>query len=159
MSEKLDRQAVLKQIIELNRIGKQEDLLNILKQRGFDVTQATLSRDLKELKVGKIPDFDHGYVYALPGANIHKNRKNTGEFSSLGFQSLDFSGNIAVVKTKSGYANSFATIIDELYLPEIIGTLAGNDTILLIMKEGISSHELKRSLILNIPELKEFIKT
>jgi transcriptional regulator of arginine metabolism len=159
MSEKLKRQATLKQIIELNRIGKQDDLLNILKQRGFDVTQATLSRDLKELKIGKIPDFDHGYVYALPNANIRRKMTSPDEFSNLGFRSIEASGNIAVVKTKSGYANSFATIIDELFLPEIIGTLAGNDTILLIMKENVSFQELKNALILNIPELKEFIKT
>lgn len=157
MSEKLKRQSTLKEIIELNRIGKQEDLLNILKQRGFNVTQATLSRDLKELKIGKIPDFDHGYVYALPNANIRKRIKSANEFSSLGFRSIEVSGNIAVIKTKSGYANSFATIIDELYLSEIIGTLAGNDTILLIIKEGYTFGELKRSLLLNIPELKEFI--
>ena len=158
MSEKLERQATLKQIIELNRIGKQEDLLNILKQRGFNATQATLSRDLKELKIGKIPDFDHGYVYALPNVNMRKRMVSKEEFSSLGFRSIEASGNIAVIKTKSGYANSFATIIDELYLPEIIGTLAGNDTILLIIKEGSSFHELKKALVLNLPELKEFIK-
>jgi transcriptional regulator of arginine metabolism len=158
MSEKLKRLSVLKEIIELNRIGKQEDLLNILKQRGFNVTQATLSRDLKELKIGKIPDFDYGYVYALPNVNIRKRMVSKEEFSSLGFRSIEVSGNIAVIKTKSGYANSFATIIDELYLPEIIGTLAGNDTILLIIKEGSSFYELKKALVLNIPELKEFIK-
>ena len=55
MTIKLDRLLVLKKVIELNRIGKQEDLLNILKQRGFALTQAPLSRDLKELKVSKIP--------------------------------------------------------------------------------------------------------
>lgn len=158
MSEKLERQATLKQIIELNRIGKQEDLLNILKQRGYNLTQATLSRDLKELKIGKIPDLDHGYVYALPNANIRRRIIKSDEFSRLGFRSIEVSGNIAVIKTKSGYANSFATIIDELYLPEIIGTLAGNDTILLIIKEGSSFYELKKALVLNIPELKKFIK-
>ena len=158
MSEKMERLSALRQIIELNRIGKQEDLLNILKQRGFNVTQATLSRDLKELKVGKIPDYDYGYVYALPNTNIRTRIKATDKFSSLGFQSINVSGNIAVVKTKSGYANSFATIIDELYLSEIVGTLAGNDTILLIIKEGVSYQELKKALVLNIPELSEFIK-
>ena len=158
MTKKFNRLSVLKQIIEFNRIGKQEDLLNILKQRGFALTQATLSRDLKELKVSKMPDAEHGYVYALPNPVMRKKMASNVTYSSLGFQSINVSGNIAVIKTKSGYANSFATIIDELYLSEILGTLAGNDTILLIFKEGASFNELKKSLIVNIPELKEFIK-
>ena len=158
MAIKLDRLLVLKKVIELNRIGKQEDLLNILKQRGFALTQATLSRDLKELKVSKIPDAEHGYVYALPNPVMRKRMASNVTYSNLGFQSIDVSGNIAVIKTKSGYANSFATIIDEFFLTEIIGTLAGNDTIFLTIKEGSSFQELKKALIVNIPELKEFIK-
>ena len=158
MAIKLDRLLVLKKVIELNRIGKQEDLLNILKQRGFALTQATLSRDLKELKVSKIPDAEHGYVYALPNPVLRKRMASNVTYSNLGFQSIDVSGNIAVIKTKSGYANSFATIIDEFFLTEIIGTLAGNDTIFLTIKEGSSFQELKKALIVNIPELKEFIK-
>ncbi|MEN8121528.1 MAG: hypothetical protein ABFS35_14340 [Bacteroidota bacterium] len=157
MAIKLDRLLVLKKVIEHNRIGKQEDLLNILKQRGFALTQATLSRDLKELKVSKIPDVEHGYVYALPNPVNRRMSSNT-IYSNLGFQSIDVSDNIAVIKTKLGYAKSFATIIDELYLTEILGTLAGDDTILLVLKEENSFHELKQSLIVNIPELKEFIK-
>ena len=158
MAIKLDRLLVLKKVIELNRIGKQEDLLNILKQRGFALTQATLSRDLKELKVSKIPDAEQGYVYALPNPVMRKRMASNVTYSNLGFQSIDVSGNIAVIKTKSGYANSFATIIDEFFLTEIIGTLAGNDTIFLTIKEGSSFQELKKALIVNIPELKEFIK-
>ena len=158
MAEKLNRLSVLKQVIELNRIGKQEDLLNILKQRGFALTQATLSRDLKELKVSKMPDSQHGYVYSLPSPIMRKKLASNVTYSNLGFQSIDVSGNIAVIKTKSGYANSFTTIIDELYLSEIIGTLAGNDTIFLVIKEGSSFLGLKNALIVNIPELKEFIK-
>ena len=158
MSEKLDRLLVLKQVIELNRISKQEDLLNIVKQRGFALTQATLSRDLKQLKVSKMPDSDHGYVYALPNPIQRKRMAANVTHSNLGFQTINVSGNIAVIKTKSGYANSFATIIDELYLSEIIGTLAGNDTIFLVIKEGSNFQELKKALIVNIPELKEFIK-
>ena len=158
MSEKLKRLSTLKQIIELNRIGKQEDLLNILKHRGFALTQATLSRDLKELKVSKMPDTEHGYVYALPNPAMRKRMASNVTYSNLGFQLIDVSGNIAVIKTKSGYANSFATIIDEFFLTEIIGTLAGNDTILLVIKEGSNFQELKKALIVNIPELKEFIK-
>ncbi|OQY03771.1 MAG: hypothetical protein B6I20_04300 [Bacteroidetes bacterium 4572_117] len=158
MSEKINRLLVLKQIITLNRIGKQDDLLNILKQRGFALTQATLSRDLKELKVSKTPDAEHGYIYSLPSHSMRKRMASNVSYSNLGFQSIDVSGNIAVIKTKSGYANSFATIIDEFFLSEIIGTLAGNDTIFLTIKEGSSFQELKKALIVNIPELKEFIK-
>ena len=158
MTIKLDRLLVLKKVIELNRIGKQEDLLNILKQRGFALTQATLSRDLKELKVSKIPDTEQGYVYALPNPVMRKRMASNATYSNLGFQSIDVSDNIAVIKTKSGYANSFATIIDEFFLTEIIGTLAGNDTIFLTIKEGSSFQELKKALIVNIPELRAFIK-
>ncbi len=157
MAEKLKRLSILKQVIELNRIGKQEDLLNILKHRGFALTQATLSRDLKELKVSKMPDVEHGYVYSLPGPMLRRRMASKLTYSNLGFQSINVSGNIAVIKTKSGYANSFATIIDELFLSEIIGTLAGNDTILLVIKEGSNFKELKKALIVNIPDLKEFI--
>ena len=159
MTQKTERLNILKQIIELNRISTQEELLEILKQRGFNTTQATLSRDLKLLKVIKIPDIEYSYVYALPG-NYSK-KQVTGKqtnFSKLGFHSMVIEGNLSVIKTKSGYANSFASIVDELEIPGVLGTIAGNDTILMVLKKDLKYSDLKNSLIIGIPELKDYLK-
>ena len=93
-------------------------------------------------------------MYVLPNEKkfnhvSHEKRRKEKVTQSFGFLSLSFSGNIAVVKTLHGYANSLAAEIDEFEVPEVLGSLAGDDTILLVLKEG-ASREAVRSLIRNI---------
>lgn len=144
---KIERLKAIKSIIRKNRIGSQEELLECLAENGFSVTQATLSRDLKFLKVGKVPDTGGGFFYRLPRAESMKETKE-GFYRDLrrGSISIAFSGNLAVLHTMPGHANSAAFALDNLEFDEILGTIAGDDTILLILKEGVQKERLADSL-------------
>ena len=156
MKNRTTRQLAIKQIILSKRISNQDELLHIMRDQGFELTQATLSRDLKILKVSKVTDQALGYVYVIPEANIENQRENTRiNFLSDGFRDLQFSGNLAVIRTLPGYANSLAVVIDKAEPYEIIGTIAGDDTILIIMREGVTHSGLINSLILIIPKLED----
>lgn len=159
IKSKTDRLLTLKLLIEKNKISTQEELLDKLQQQGFELTQATLSRNLKQLKAIKIPHHELGYIYSIQKNGI-QNRQNTPQkksYQGLGFVSIDASANTVVIKTKPGYADRLAAIIDEQNLYEILGTIAGNDTILVILRESVSFKTFKEALIINIPELKEHI--
>jgi transcriptional regulator of arginine metabolism len=95
-------------------------------------------------------------VYVIPEANIENQRENTRiNFLSDGFRDLQFSGNLAVIRTLPGYANSLAVVIDKAEPYEIIGTIAGDDTILIIMREGVTRSGLINCLILVMPKLED----
>ena len=147
MKIRAQRLLAIRRIIERNTIGNQEDLLKKLGGAGFELTQATLSRDLKFLQVGKVPDKKRGYIYIIPG-DVPDNVKKPGEgmFPLNGFISMDFAHHMALIRTRPGYANSIASAIDELNAYEIIGTIAGDDTILLIPREGINREDIKNTL-------------
>lgn len=127
-----------------------------LKAKGFDMTQATLSRDLKELQIAKVPHPAKGYVYVFPEGETKSNSKEQNQVNFLadGFRDLRFSGNLAVLRTQPGYASSIAAVIDKSNSWEILGTIAGDDTILIIQKEGISKMDLINALITIMPNLK-----
>lgn len=156
MKERQVRLKAIKRIIKNNRIASQETLLDFLKQEGFSVTQATLSRDLKLLKVGKISEGQTGYYYTLPGEDDRREseRSYVQDFQR-GYVSLEFSGNLGVVRTLTGHANSVALSLDNLNMEEILGTIAGDDTVLIILKEGTSSENLLDKLREKIPDLEE----
>ena len=157
MKNRTKRQLAIKQIILKGKISSQDELLHIMKDQGYELTQATLSRDLKILKVSKVSDQALGYVYVIPeGANIESQRENSRiNFLADGFRDLQFSGNMAVMRTMPGYASSLAAVIDSAQPYEVIGTIAGDDTILLIMREGITQANLINSLILVMPTLED----
>lgn len=149
-----NRLAVVKDLIKNNKIDNQDALLEMLRQEGFSVTQATLSRDLKMLKVGKISDGWSGYYYALPEKDlISESEKSYIQDVRRGILSIEFSGNFGVVKTRPGHANSVGIALDILALPEILGTLAGDDTIFLILREGMTKEDLLESFKVRIPEI------
>ncbi|WP_276661493.1 arginine repressor [Syntrophomonas wolfei] len=131
---KLRRQLCIIDIISQKEVGTQEELCETLKNQGFDVTQATVSRDIKELKLIKVADKD-GYHYALPDTpgvkGSYERMKRVIEDSVLG---LDYSENLIVIKTLPGSAHAVASLIDSAEWPTIIGTVAGDDTILAVVK-------------------------
>ncbi|HYQ57319.1 MAG TPA: ArgR family transcriptional regulator [Draconibacterium sp.] len=158
MKNKVQRQREIREIIRNGNAHSQDDVLIELKRRGFELTQATLSRDLKVLQVAKVPHPTKGYVYTIP-ENVQKERSNTEHINRInyladGFQDLQFSGNLAVLRTLPGYANSIAAVIDAASTWEILGTVAGDDTILIIQREGISKNDLTEALIKILPKLK-----
>jgi len=156
MRSKIERLSVIRKIILNSDVQSQDELLVKLKKNGFELTQATLSRDLKAMQVGKIPHPVKGYVYVISEDSKRENsRKQTRvNFLADGFKDLQFSGNLSVIRTLPGYASSIAAVIDKAALWEIIGTIAGDDTILIILREGISKTDLINALINIMPNLK-----
>lgn len=150
MNNKQDRLNAIRIIIANERIGSQDELLKKLHEQGFNLTQATLSRDLKCLKVAKTSVSDGSYAYILPSNPLYKRlSKEKQEHESQvrsGFVSISFSANIAVIRTRPGYAGGIAYDIDEHNLPSVLATIAGDDTILLVIKEGYSHQEVQRHL-------------
>jgi len=158
--QKSHRISTIKQLISQHRISTQEVLLDMLIREGFNTTQATLSRDLKALEVAKIPDKEFGSVYILreqllnhvDKTNALKNEETTHPIS--GFVSISFSGNMAVIHTLPAFSHTIAMHIDKANFYEVLGTIAGNDTILLILREGVTHKDVKNSLIIKFPELR-----
>jgi len=142
---KRDRQEAIKQIISSLQVDSQEKLSTLLLSKGIDVTQATLSRDIKEMQIIKAPTRDGTYAYQLTKSTIPVNVGNSN-LTSFGFLSINFSGNLAVIKTRPGYAMGIAGEIDAKITEEILGTVAGDDTILLIIKEGVSHEQVTEAL-------------
>jgi len=156
MRERHNRLAVVKELIKNNRIDNQDMLLEMLRVEGYSVTQATLSRDLKMLKVGKISDGWSGYYYSLPDSDlVSESEKSYIQDVRRGILSIEFSGNFGVIKTRPGHANSVGIALDILSIPEILGTLAGDDTIFIILREGMSKEDLQESFKTRIPEIEE----
>ena len=112
MKVKNSRMEAIKMLISSQELSSQEEVLHALEVEGFKLTQATLSRDLKQLKVAKAASMNGKYVYVLPNETMYKrisNPKSVMEMiQSPGFVSINFSGNIGVIKTRPGYASSIA---------------------------------------------------
>ncbi len=159
MKNRVQRQLEVRKIILKGNMHSQDELLNELKQNGFDLTQATLSRDLKVLQVAKVPHPVKGYVYSIPGGvqNMLTSEINKVNYLADGFRDLNFSGNLAVLRTMPGYASSIAAVLDGANSWEILGTIAGDDTILIVQREGISKADLISALIRIMPNLKKKI--
>lgn len=155
MSTKSERLLTIRKIINTNKIHRQEELLSLLVNRGHDTTQATLSRDLRELKVGKIHDAHYGSIYFIPD----EVSLNDGDSRPLlqGIVSFEVSGQLAVLKTNAGFANSVAVKIDEKAYPILLGTIAGNDTILMMIKDGVEKQKVLDELGPDFPELLEIL--
>lgn len=157
MKVKNRRMDTLKMLISSQELSSQEEVLQALAKEGYKLTQATLSRDLKQLKVAKAASMNGKYVYVLPNETMYKRVSNPRSLREMmmspGFLSINFSGNMVVIKTRPGYASSIAYNIDNSDIPEILGTIAGDDTIFMVKKEGASEDTLLKSLSEIIPEL------
>ena len=149
MKSKTQRILAIRRLIEKKAVASQDELLSMLKKEGFEVTQATLSRDLKFLEAGKIPDKEKGYIYVLPrGKQQNRQTATMGNFPLNGFLSIEFARDMAVIKTHPGYAQSIASAIDEMDAYEIMATIAGDDTILLIPRDDVGKEDIKNALAL-----------
>ena len=146
MKVKNSRMEALKMLISSMELGSQEEVLQALEKEGFKLTQATLGRDLKQLKVAKAASMNGKYVYVLPNDTMYKRitrpRTAMEMLQSSGFLSISFSGNMGVIKTRPGYASSIAYNIDNSDSTNIIGTIAGDDTIFIVIKEGSDKEDV-----------------
>ena len=158
MKVKNNRLEALRLIISSQQLGSQDELLNALQKEGFKLTQATLSRDLKQLKVAKAASMSGNYVYVLPNETMYKRVSTPNSIREMmkvpGFVSINFSGNLGIIKTRPGYASSIAWNIDNSDIPDILGTIAGDDTIFIVIKEGVRHHEVIESLSDVVPNMK-----
>ncbi len=154
MKNKRNRLQIISEILRSTLVGSQEELLKILSERQCEVTQATLSRDLKLLKVAKTPLSNGAYKYILPSYN--KPLPTTGTVNTLishgAVLSMEFSGQLGVVKTKPGYASAIAWDIDNKATDHVLGTIAGDDTILVIPREGVSRDEILEMMNITFSE-------
>lgn len=130
------RQIKIKNIIMNNIIETQEELADALRAQKIDVTQATVSRDIKELQLVKIPYGDGRYRYSFPNESqaVHSEIRMRRLFHDV-VKKIEFSENIVVVKTQPGAGGSVAFALDMAHWPEIIGTVAGDDTILVVVRQ------------------------
>ena len=158
MKVKNNRLEALRLIISSQQLGSQDELLTALQKEGFKLTQATLSRDLKQLKVAKAASMSGNYVYVLPNETMYKRVSTPNSIREMlkvpGFVSISFSGNIGIIKTRPGYASSIAWNIDNSDIPEILGTIAGDDTIFIVIKEGIKHQAVISALSDVVPNMK-----
>ena len=143
---KNQRQNLIMQIVKDENIGTQEELREALKRHGLKVTQATVSRDIKELSLVKTIGSDGNYKYSLPALN--------GIFGIISdaVVSVDHALNTVVVKCHTGMAQAVCAKLDKLGLDNVVGTLAGDDTIFILMRtEKDASHmaEELRSFIIS----------
>lgn len=158
MKEKNNRLEALRLIISSQQLGSQDELLNALQKEGFKLTQATLSRDLKQLKVAKAATMGGNYVYVLPNETMYKRVATPGSIREMmqmpGFVSVNYSANMGVIKTRPGYASSIAWNIDNSDLPMVLGTIAGDDTIFVVIKEGYTHQQVTMALAEVVPNLR-----
>ena len=145
MKSKPERHRIIRQVVRKGKVANQEELAAILESKGIQVAQATLSRDIRDLGITKFHD-DSGYYYRLPGAVSPQSvNRRIVDFSDS-ISSIEFTGQVAVIKTRPGHANMVASFIDTNPLDEVAGTIAGDDTILLAIREGASREALSKSL-------------
>lgn len=156
MKDRLTRLKSIRKLIKKHKIESQESLLAYLQEEGYEVTQATLSRDLKLLKVAKTADGNNGYVYTLPGEDERKESEQIYIHDFLrGYISIDYSGNIVVIKTYSGHADTVSNAIDALDMDEVLGTVAGDNCIFACLRENVSGKDFLAALKRKIPEIEE----
>ncbi|MDR2384742.1 MAG: ArgR family transcriptional regulator [Tannerella sp.] len=144
MKKKRERLKEIEKIIRTEAISSHEDLYKSLENKGFSISRATLSRDIKSLRIVKTFDEKNRYLYVLPNMVKPKVIKQHSAIDSGSI--VEFSGNLAVIKTRPGYAMGIASDIDNYYTDEIIGTIAGDDTILVIPREGYSKTQILNAL-------------
>ena len=142
---KNDRQKMILEIIAQEVVETQEQLLALLQARGFTGTQATISRDIKQLHLIKAPAGKYRYAVSDHGAKINIANKQQTIFRESILR-VDYAQNLVVLHTMVGLANGAAAALDGMDIDFLIGTLAGDDTVLLIMRDNESAAELATSI-------------
>ena len=161
MKVKTSRLEALKLIISSKELGSQEEVLVELKKEGYTLTQATLSRDLKQLKVAKAASMNGKYVYVLPNETMYKrvtSPRTAGEMlQHSGYLTFNISGQLAILKTRPGYASALAYDFDAAGFGCVLGTIAGDDTIFVALREGVSREAVIDTFASAIPGLRHLV--
>ncbi len=152
MNQKSKRLSIIRKIIRSEYISSQEELIKRLEECGVQITQSTLSRDLKYMHVAKVPHKEKGYIYVLP--NNSRDDLVISPNITDNITDIAFSGNMCVISTKPGYASAISVPIDNKGISEILGTIAGDNTILLILRDGFDMESLMEQLYMLFPSLR-----
>jgi transcriptional regulator of arginine metabolism len=143
---KFDRQGAILRLVQQRELGTQAEVADALRAEGFDAVQTTVSRDIAQLGLVKTRGAEGRLVYALPGAaDLHRLSELTSALRRWAI-TLDATGNLTVVRTPPGAANALALAIDEARLPDVVGTVAGDDTIFVAARDGLTGAELADEL-------------
>lgn len=143
---KTARQRKILEIIEKNDIGTQEELVALLEREGLEITQATISRDIRELGITKVSiDGKTQRYVTVKSAESGMNNRLLGVLRT-GFVSMDMAGSILVIKTSAGMAMAVAASIDALRLNQIVGSIAGDDTIFCALRSAEDGEEVMTRL-------------
>lgn len=144
---KRNRQEAILRVISQYEVETQQELAQRLKEEGFEVTQATVSRDIRDMKLSKMPTGEGHQKYV----RFHNDEKHlSGKYVNVlkeGFVSIDMAQNILVVKTMSGMAMAVAAAIDAMKYPEIVGTIAGDDTIMMAVRTVEDTKSLMNQIL------------
>jgi len=156
MITKNRRLAIILELVNAHAPNSQGKLLKLLHERGFPITQTTLSRDIKQLKISKMPDDRGNYIYMAPtqGA-LHSNRfiikEKTPPLSRRGFQSFEFSYQFGVIKTRHGFASEIALDINRHASTAIMCAISNEDAILIVPRENVTKQDILDALVKIIP--------
>lgn len=147
MQNLLQRRKAILDIVSAKSISSQEELISELEKKGVGATQATLSRDLKALGISKVP----GDGYTILGSATPKSVRSADGFGIL---SIAFSGQMAVVKTHPGFAGATASLLDRRSLPGVMGTIAGDDTVLMVLREEAGREAILEAMSAFLPDIR-----
>lgn len=153
--EKLDKKSrlqAIRKLVSTSSLESQEELLSELRKEGFVSTQTTLSRDLKQLRISKVRARNGHSIYALPREGQFEPVPTLDEINRTKWR-LNFSGSLMVVHTPPGHASMVAYDVDNMKHPYFLGTVAGDDTVLVVLAEGVSREEAAMLVRMIIPKL------
>lgn len=148
MTEKVIRQRKVREIVEKEKVSSQEEILDYLLQAGIATTQATLSRDIRELRIVKVHDGEE-YSYSLPHPSPQAavTASNRGiNMGSVSIDSVEFCGQLMVLRTRPGHAGMVALLLDNAKLKEVAGTVAGEDSVFAAIRDDYSPDDVIESL-------------
>jgi len=141
---KFDRQGAILRLVQDRSLSTQEELADALRELGHEVVQGTVSRDVAQLGLVKVRDSSGRLVYALPGAADLDRLSELTSAMRRWAVSLAPSANLLVIQTPPGHANALAQAIDQARLPDVLGTIAGDNTIMVIARDGVQGATLER---------------
>lgn len=142
---KYARQKEIIELIRSNTVSNQDALQALLKESGFPVTQATISRDIRELNLIKKADSNGVYRYVVPDVPLPH-----ADLFAGNIMTVDYAGNTVVIKCRSGTAQAVCTVLDDIVRPEVVGTLAGDDTIFVLVRTNEHAKRFAADLLQEI---------
>jgi transcriptional regulator of arginine metabolism len=143
---RFERQGAILRLVRDRELSTQVEVAEALREQGIDTVQTTVSRDIAQLGLVKVRNANGKLVYSLPGAEDLDRLSALAAALRRWTTGVTSTGNLVVVTTPPGYANALARAIDEAALPDIAGTVAGDDTIFVAAREGVAGADLAREL-------------